>query len=114
MKDLALLGLRMLFGGLVVAGLAVFGETVKPKQFAGVFAAAPAVALASLLVGALAKGPEAARPATLGMMAGSVAFVAFALVAVPAIGRLGALAGSVATIGVWMVVASALYRLFLR
>jgi hypothetical protein len=48
------------------------------------------------------------------MMAGSVAFVAFALVAVPAIGRLGALAGSVATIGVWMVVASALYRLFLR
>src|SRR5205807_9417871 len=57
----------------MVVLFALIGEAVKPKRFAGLFAAAPAIALASPLITALARGAPAAVPFTLGMLAGSAA-----------------------------------------
>ena len=45
MMDLVL---RFVIGGLVVSSFAVLGDMLKPKSFAGLFGAAPSVALATL------------------------------------------------------------------
>ena len=39
---------RFLIGGLVVCAFASLADVLKPKTFAGIFAAAPSVALATL------------------------------------------------------------------
>ena len=44
-------------GGLVVSLFAAFGDLLKPKSFAGLFAAAPSVALATLGLTMLTNGP---------------------------------------------------------
>lgn len=40
--------IRFLVGGAVVSGFAALGDVLKPKSFAGLFGAAPSVALATL------------------------------------------------------------------
>jgi hypothetical protein len=40
--------LRSLIGGLVVSLFAVIGDVLRPKSFAGLFGAAPSIALATL------------------------------------------------------------------
>ena len=40
--------IRFLIGGLIVSVFAVSGDILRPKTFAGIFGAAPSVALASL------------------------------------------------------------------
>jgi hypothetical protein len=40
--------IRFLAGGLVVSAFAVLGDVLRPKSFAGLFGAAPSVALATL------------------------------------------------------------------
>ena len=40
--------IRFLIGGVVVSVFAVIGDILKPKSFAGLFGAAPSVALATL------------------------------------------------------------------
>src|SRR5690348_12334194 len=42
--------LRFVIGGLVVSLFAMFGDALKPKSFAGLFGAAPSVALATLAI----------------------------------------------------------------
>jgi hypothetical protein len=39
---------RAVSGGILVSAFAVLGDVLKPKRFAGLFAAAPSVALATL------------------------------------------------------------------
>ena len=41
-------GLRFLAGGIAVSAFAALGDTLRPKSFAGLFGAAPAIALATL------------------------------------------------------------------
>ena len=38
-------GLRFLAGGIAVSAFAALGDTLRPKSFAGLFAAAPSIAL---------------------------------------------------------------------
>ena len=42
------LGLRFIIGGIVVSLFALLGDILQPKRFAGLFSAAPSVALATL------------------------------------------------------------------
>jgi uncharacterized membrane protein (GlpM family) len=42
--------IRFLIGAVVVSVFAVLGDLFKPKSFAGIFAAAPSVALATLFL----------------------------------------------------------------
>jgi Protein of unknown function (DUF3147) len=107
MNQLGTMALRGLCGGLLVMAFAVFGEMVTPKRFAGIFAAAPAVALAGMAVTLLSSGSRQVAQAGLGMIAGSVALVAYCASAVMLVRRLGAVGGSAAALGVWAGVAAA-------
>jgi hypothetical protein len=42
--------LRFIAGGVAVSAFAAFGDAVRPKSFAGLFGAAPSIALATLLM----------------------------------------------------------------
>lgn len=53
---------------------ALFAEALSPKRFAGAFAAAPTVALASMVVTTIVSGPADAKRASMGMIAGAIGF----------------------------------------
>ena len=50
------LAIRFVLGGVIVSAFAVIGDMLHPKSFAGIFGAAPSVALASLGLTFLTKG----------------------------------------------------------
>ena len=52
------LAIRFVLGGLIVSAFAVIGDMLHPKSFAGIFGAAPSVALASLGLTFLTKGVQ--------------------------------------------------------
>lgn len=109
MKDLGILALRGVAGGSLVVLFALMGEVVKPKAFAGLFAAAPSVALASLVITVMTDSSTKARQASVGMVIGGVGAAASCVIAVGAIPRLEALWGSVAAVVGWLAVALGLY-----
>jgi uncharacterized membrane protein (GlpM family) len=103
--------LKAIVGGLAVMAFSLIGEAGRPKRFAGLFAAAPSVAIASLAITAFAKGGTGAVPYARGMLIGSAGMVAYCLVSLYLIERLHALAGSVLSWSAWFVVAGGLYWL---
>ena len=48
--------LRFIAGGVVVSAFAVLGDILRPKSFAGLFGAAPSIAIATLLITVSQKG----------------------------------------------------------
>jgi hypothetical protein len=69
---------RFVLGGLFVSTFAVLGDLFKPKSFAGVFAGAPSVALATLALTVEHSGAAYAALEGRSMIVGGVAFVAYA------------------------------------
>lgn len=114
MKDLLTLAVKAVDGGLFVVAFALVGEVLEPKRFAGLFSAAPSVALANLIVVVVVAGHAEAVDNTWGMAVGAVAFALAAVLGVVAVRRFGALRGSVATCCTWLVLASAGLVVFLR
>lgn len=106
--------IQALAGGVLVVAFALLGEMVRPKRLAGIFSAAPSIAIAGLVVTVVAKGDVQASHAALGMMFGAAGFVAFALCVRALLGRLGAIWGSVVGCGAWIVVALGGYFLAFR
>jgi hypothetical protein len=107
--DIGVLALRGLAGGALVVVFALIGEVVKPKAFAGLFSAAPSVAVASLAITIVAENPVKARQASIGMVVGGVAMAVCCILAVVAIPRIRSLWGSlVAWLG-WAAVDLGLY-----
>ncbi len=72
---------RFLVGGAVVSCFALIGDLFKPKSFAGLFAAAPSVALATLALTVLRHGSAYAALEAGSMVLGAVAFLAYVFVA---------------------------------
>jgi len=70
--------LRFLIGGGVVSAFALLGETLRPKSFAGLFGAAPSVALATLGLTVAHHGKVYAATEARSMIAGAVGFVCYA------------------------------------
>src|SRR5689334_17491381 len=106
---LAEVALKALAGGLFVLAFAALAQMLAPKRFAGVFSAAPSVALGSLLMTAAFSGRADVAQSARGMAIGAVAFTGYCLTAVPLLGRLGAWRGSLAALGVWGALAAAGY-----
>jgi uncharacterized membrane protein (GlpM family) len=104
-----LLLLRGLVGGTFVVAFALLSQMLSPKSFAGVFGAAPSIALASLLVTIADKGEHAARVQSLSMIFASFAMVAYCATAVFTVDRFGALRGSALAFLSWGVVAAFAY-----
>jgi len=50
--------IRFLVGGVVVSAFALLGDILRPKSFAGLFGAAPSVALATLSLTLLKEGGQ--------------------------------------------------------
>ena len=71
---------RFLVGGAVVSAFAAVGDVLKPKSFAGLFGAAPSVALATLGLTLLAEGGSYTAIEGRSMIAGAVALFAYASV----------------------------------
>jgi hypothetical protein len=81
MKEIVL---RMIVGGGVVSVFALLGDLLKPKSFAGLFGAAPSVALATLALTVMKEGKAYASTEARSMILGAFAFFLYACV----VGRL--------------------------
>ena len=69
--------IRFLIGGAVVSAFAVLGDVFKPKSFAGLFGAAPSVALATLGLTVATEGASNASIEGRSMMAGAIALLIY-------------------------------------
>lgn len=113
MKDILI---RFLIGGTVVSTFATMGDLFKPKSFAGLFGAAPAVALATLTLTVAAQGATYAATESRSMMAGAVSFFLYASCVSWFLMRYRrkVLFVALAAIPVWFAVAFGLWQVWLR
>ena len=77
MQDLVI---RFIIGGFVVSLFSLISDIFKPKTFAGLFGAAPSVALASLSLTALRQSKPIAVTEARSMIVGAVALLIYASV----------------------------------
>lgn len=111
LHDVALLAAKGVMGGLLVSAFAVVGHVLRPKWFAGLFGAAPSVALASLFLTVVDKGNHVAGIAGAGMCFGVAGFVVFSACARPLLGRYHAVVATSVSCLAWAVVAVGAYIL---
>ncbi|MBV9561415.1 MAG: DUF3147 family protein [Bradyrhizobium sp.] len=71
---------RFLLGGVVVSAFAMLGDVLRPKSFAGLFGAAPSVALATLGIAVYQHGARYAALQGYSMMAGALALALYGVV----------------------------------
>lgn len=102
--------LRFLVGGTLVTAFAMVGEVLRPKSFAGLFGAAPSVALASLAFTLHHEGKLYASVEARSMILGAFAFLAYAATVSWVLRRhkTGALPTTVCLMPIWFVVAFSL------
>src|SRR5215207_3807114 len=105
---------KFLAGEALVVLFAVISEMFEPKRFAGIFAAAPSILLASLIVTILFKGTAPASLSAFGAIAGATGLVAYALAATWTVDRWKWLAGSVIALIPWAVVSLAAYLVLME
>ena len=107
---------RFLVGGAVVSLFALIGDIFKPKSFAGLFGAAPSVALATLGLTIAKHGHAYAASEARSMVAGAVAFFVYASVASWLKMRrdVKALTASLSLLPLWFFIAFGLWAVWLR
>jgi uncharacterized protein DUF3147 len=69
--------LRFIAGGVVVSAFAVVGDILQPKSFAGLFGAAPSIALATILITLSQKGAPFVAVEGRSMIVGAFALAAY-------------------------------------
>ena len=108
--------IRFLVGGSVVSVFAIVGDLLKPKSFPGLFGAAPSVALATLGLTVATEGASYAAIEAHSMMAGAIAFFAYASFVSCAMMRyqLKALWVTMCVMPLWFAVAFGLWSMWLR
>jgi uncharacterized membrane protein (GlpM family) len=108
--------IRFLVGGTVVSAFAVIGDLLKPKSFAGLFGAAPSVALATLGLTVATEGTSYAATEAHSMMAGAIAFTAYASCVswVMMRYRRNALLVTICSIPLWLGAAFGLWYIWLK
>lgn len=88
--------LRFLVGGALVSSFSLLGDLWKPKTFAGTFAAAPSVALATMSLTIGREGPSNAALAARSMAVGALAFFLYTNAVALLIRRAGVRPGTAA------------------
>jgi hypothetical protein len=71
---------RFLAGGLIVSVFAILGDVLRPKSFAGLFGAAPSVALATLTLAFLKQGDAYVAHESRSMILGALAMILYSTV----------------------------------
>ena len=107
---------RFLIGGVVVSLFSVLGDLFRPKSFAGLFDAAPSVALATLALAVVKEDAIYAGIESRSMIAGAIALMAYAqLTSWLLMHKKGSsLFLSTAALPAWFAVAFALWWAFLK
>jgi hypothetical protein len=98
---------RFAVGGLFVSAFALLGDVLRPKSFAGLFGAAPSVALATLGIAIFEHGAGYAAEESFAMLYGAVALIAYGVIVCHLLMRtqLRALPASILALLVWLLVA---------
>jgi hypothetical protein len=106
--------IRFLVGGVVVSGFAALSECFRPKSFAGLFGAAPSIALATLGLTVVHSGRMFAAVEARSMIFGAAAFCLYASLCSRVLmrHRLSALATTVILLPVWFGASFGLLYLF--
>lgn len=78
MNQMSEIVFRFLVGGLVVSLFAVLADVLRPKSFAGLFGAAPSIALATLGLTVHQHGNQYAAIEARSMTVGAIAFFVYA------------------------------------
>ena len=73
---------RFFLGGVVVSAFAMLGDILRPKSFAGLFGAAPSVALATLGIAVYRQGAGHAALQSRAMTAGAIALAIYSVYSV--------------------------------
>lgn len=110
------LGIRFLVGGIVVSVFSVIGDVITPKSFAGIFSAAPSVALATVGLTLFVHGGSYAGTEGRSMVVGGLALLIAGLVAGWLILRrhVNALTSAGVSWLVWLAVAFGVWAVALR
>ena len=102
---------RFFIGGIIVSLFAVLAEMFRPKTFAGLFGAAPSIALATIGITIAGHGKAYAATEAHFMIFGAIAFACYALAVSWILKRYrpSALTATVALMPVWFVTSFALW-----
>jgi hypothetical protein len=113
---LKLMVFRFLVGGVVVAAFSALGDILKPKSFAGLFGAAPSVALATLALTITTDGPSYAAKEARSMIAGAIAMLLYAFLVLWIMFRHKppALVVSTSLVAAWLVTSFGIWFLVLK
>jgi Protein of unknown function (DUF3147) len=107
---------RFVIGGAVVSVFSLLGDVFKPKSFAGLFGAAPSVALATLALTLRRDGGDYAATEGRSMVAGALALGAYVWFVSWSIRRFRfhSLPVALAGLVLWLAIAFALWAALLR
>jgi uncharacterized protein DUF3147 len=107
---------RFLIGGAVVSVFAAIGDVLRPKSFAGLFGAAPSVALATLGLTIATEGASYAATEARSMMAGAMGLFAYASFVswVMMRYRLKALLVTICAIPLWFCLSFAVWHVWMK
>jgi Protein of unknown function (DUF3147) len=108
--------IRFLVGGVAVSLFAALGDSLRPKSFAGLFGAAPSIALATLTLALVQKPASYAAIECRSMLFGACGLL-FYCVAVGRMlnqGKMRALQSSVLALPIWFGMTFALWITFAR
>lgn len=105
---------RFLLGGCIVTLFAMLGDVLRPKSFAGLFGAAPSVALATLSLTIVHQGKGFAVLEARTMIFGALAFSAYAAAVSWWLRRYEhhALPAAIGLLPIWFSLSAALLMLF--
>lgn len=99
--------LRFLAGGIAVSAFAALGDALRPKTFAGLFGAAPSIALATVLIALSRHGASFVAVEGRSMILGALALTAYSWTVCILLKkfRLSSLAATMAALLVWFAAA---------
>jgi Protein of unknown function (DUF3147) len=108
--------IRFVAGGLLVSIFAVVGDVLEPKSFAGIFGAAPSVALATLSLTIVTRGKPYAAIEARSMIVGGLAFFLYSCVSLRLMGkyRVHSLPAAAWAIVVWLACAIGIWAAVMR
>jgi hypothetical protein len=107
--------LRFIAGGLIVSAFAILGDLLRPKSFAGLFGAAPSVALATLTLAFLKEGPAYVAIEGRSMVLGAAALLFYSFVVCQLLMRfrISALMATGSALAVWLGIALGLKQILI-
>lgn len=106
--------LRFIVGGVAVSVFAALGDMLRPKSFAGLFGAAPSIALATILITLSQKGSPFVAMEARSMIAGAFALAAYSWTVCILLKKftMSSRAAAILTLVVWFVVAFGITSIF--